>query len=514
MDRVMGLFYVKYTVKSVHIALLFVLSIVCYWKMFDNYLFLDDTSCIFAGYLLSHDITQIFTYNFENIYMSPLRRVMVALSHIPGYLISGAEPWSYYPVNLLFHFGNSVLVYLIVIRLSNNIGMAFFISIIFSASFNKADAVMVISHRQTLMGTFFSLLSLLFYSRMLFEGYNRRLFLLSLLAFFAALGSYEIALVMPMIFIIIGLIYRGKSFFEKDLVLINIIFISIVIALVWYLGLKTGGSISESSLLEKASHTLRNVLAIFSTFIVPPFLIKSKNIYYTAFSSHFGWLEWLSLTMITVVLIVNIKIKEKMIYFGIFASLVLIVPVAATSWIYYPELPADILSFSIGEVRYSAGRYGYFSSFGFYITAGVLLYKPYDYLTTRLWKPKSLIKGGACLLLLMYLVFNVALIYKREKMWDYVTDEARIQIDSLETLNLKIDKDTTIYAGNFVIYHIHLKSLLRIIYNDPQLYVRDLRYFNAESKDVTNKKLLFLEASGDKVNALEISSGKSYSWGS
>lgn len=462
---------------------LLVLTIVCYWKILDNYLYLDDTMTIFAGYLLSHDITKIFTYKFGYIDGSHIRRVFVALSYVPNYLISGAEPWSYLLVNLLIYFGNSVLIYLILKEISGKRDLSLLISILFTASLNKFDMV---GGRNMLMGVFFSLLSMNYYVRIVMEGYNKRLFLYSLISFAVAIGSYEISLVMPAVFVSFGLIFKGKAFFRKDLVIINSVFAGIVIALAWYLnlgsGAVSGNIITESSLAGKIYHIARNILSVFPSFIIPPFFLQSPYEPYHNATSYFGWIETLSLLLILIIFFVNmLLLKDRLIYFALLFFFITAVPISVPRWAYYPELPYQ-------DIRFALGRYSYLPSLGFYMIAGVFLYRFYEYLRESSFN-KLALKAVSASLIAAYLAFNIYWLYERERMWDNITDKARCQIDYLKSLNLKVDRDTNIFVDlGFVLYHNHARSILRVIYDNPELNVRDVRDYNPEL--ATGKNLL------------------------
>lgn len=456
---------VRCNLKDLYPALLLLaLSVACYWKMFDNYFYLDDTNGVFAGYLLSHDITKIFTYNFEAIYMSPLRRVVVALSYIPNYLISGYDPWSYYLANLLLHFGNSLLVYLIVKKLSGNKNLALLTAVLFSASLNKADAVMMIAHRTTLMGAFFALLSMFLYVRIVMEGYNRRFFLCTLLSFVAALGSYETGLVLPGIFIVLGLIYRGRDFFKKEFLLVNSSFLLLVIILVWFLGLQPGVAIAETSLVGRIYHIFRNILAVFPSFIIPPFVLQQPKEIYHSTSAYFGWIELLSIGLLVLIAIVNVKIQDRLIYFGLLFFLIAAVPTATVIWGYYPES-------RLHRLRFTIGKYSYLSSIGFYVIAAVSLYRFYGFLLNHI--NKTIIKTVSFISILFYLVFNIYWLYEKEKDWDFATSAARRQVNSLRSLNLDLSGHSNIFStgGDLILYGKHMESLLRVIYNNPNIKV-------------------------------------------
>ncbi|MDO8444711.1 MAG: hypothetical protein Q7T53_01165 [Deltaproteobacteria bacterium] len=491
-DNSVDLKPVRDNLKDLYPAfLLFALAVACYWRMFDNYFYLDDTNGVFAGYLLSHDITKIFTYNFEAIYISPLRRVVVALSYIPNYLISGYDPWSYYLANLLLHFGNSLLVYLIVKKLSDNKNLALLTAVLFSTSLNKADAVMMIAHRTTLMGAFFALLSIFLYIRIIMEGYNRRLFLYTLLSFVAALGSYETGLVLPGIFIALGLVYKGRDFFKKELLLVNASFLSLVIILVLFLGLQPGAAIADTSLVGRIYHIFRNVLAVFPSFIIPPFVLQQPNEAYHSITTYFGWIELFSLVLIGLIVTVNLRIRDRLVIFGLIFFLIMAIPTSSVNWAYYPE-------YKFHRLRFSIGKYSYLSSFGYYIIAGTLLCKLYCYLSARCTRP-HLIKAVSFLVLGTFIVFNISLLYHREKMWEFVAKMTKAQIDFLISLDIKQNHYHKIYSsGNDqFIYSKHVESLLRVIHKNTDITVQD---FSKESKpEAGEKELLFITADGKMV---------------
>lgn len=426
--------------------------------------------------------------------MSPLWRVVAALSYVPNYLISGYDPWSYYLVNILLHFGNSVLVYLIVTKLSDNKTLSLLIAVLFSVSLNKADAVMMIAHRTTLMGAFFVLLSLLFYIGIVLNGYTRKRFLYVLFFFVAALGSYETALVLPAVFVGLGLIYKGKGFFKKELLLVNLAMIVLVAALVWYLNLgpsTTGGSvITEQDIWGKGYHIFRNVLSVFPSFIIPPFLLQSSNEAYHNATTYFGWIEYLSLTLIIVIMAANIRVGDKLIYFALIFFFFTAMPSAAPRWGYYPDLPDHRLRFSIG-------KYSYLSSLGFYLIFGALLYRIYSFFI-NLSLNKRIVKAVSLLFLTAYVIFNIYWLYDRENLWDYVTNSARKQIKSVQSYNLQVRGDTTIYIANFDLYHRHAASLLRVIYDNPELVVKDIREYDPQK---ASGRDLFLIAGENYVQA-------------
>lgn len=472
-------------VSLVMLALL-ALSFICYGGNLRNYLFLDDTNAVFAGYLLSKDPSKIFSHYFPYIYGSPVWRYVVALSYAPNFLLSGANPWSYYLANLFLHAGNGLLGFLLLARLGKNRIVACLVAVLFTISCQKTDALYWMASRTTMMGCFFYLLTLLLYCRMV-ERWSRVNFVLCLLSFVAAAGSYEVAFTLPVMMVIVGTVSKGKAIINRrDLLPVGLMAIAVVVLITRFkLGpAAVGGSVlTETALVPKLLHAMRNVVAVFPYFIMPPQVLDNLTVatvgdgYYSS-SPVFGWLEYLSLAMLAGIVLLNLKMKNRLIYFALALFGVTMLPVIASRWNFYPEMPYH-------RMRLSVGRYSYLPSFGFYTIAGIYLHQLYELIGQRV-AAKKLVTVVALLGLAGIFALNYAQIQQRKQLWDYVTAAPKQQMAALAALNLPLQQFKRIAIADFVNYYSHSLSLFRVIYNNPELTFTE----PIEMKDNPNMRLI------------------------
>ncbi len=475
----------RLVVSLVMLALL-ALTFICYGGNLRNYLFLDDTNAIFAGYLLSSDPSKIFSYNFPYIYGSPVWRYVVALSYIPNYLISGADPWSYYLANLFLHAGNGLLVFLLLARLGKNRVIACLVAVLFTISCQKTDALYWMAARTTMMGCFFYLLTLLMYCRLV-ERWSLLNGAFWLLSFVAAVGSYEVAFTLPLMMVTVGAVCKGKEIFNRrDLlpVALSAIAVAALITLFKLGPAAVGVSVlSETALVPKMLHAIRNVVAVFPYFVMPPQVLDTLTVatvgdgYYSS-SSVFGWLEYLSLAMLAGIVLLNLKMKNRLIYFALVLFGLTMLPVIASRWNFYPEVPYN-------RMRLSAGRYSYLPSLGFYTIAGIYLYQLYTLIGQRV-AAKKLVTMVALLGMVGVFVLNYTQIQRRKQLWDFVTNAPKQQMTALAELNLPLQQFKRIAVADFANYHSHSLSLFRVLYKNPEFTFTE----PAEMKDNPNMRLI------------------------
>ncbi|HZX47880.1 MAG TPA: tetratricopeptide repeat protein [Nitrospirota bacterium] len=156
-------------------------------------------------------------------------RPLVLLMHVMNYRIHGLTPRGYHIVNLAFHVGSAMLLYLIIKSISNllpltsNFYIALTAALIFAVHPFNSEAVNYITARSSLMSGFFYLLSFYFWvrfrggktevrskkleirSKMSVEGFSNFLpltsyfYLASLLAFLFGILSKEIVITLPVV---------------------------------------------------------------------------------------------------------------------------------------------------------------------------------------------------------------------------------------------------------------------------------------------------------------------------
>ncbi len=143
------------------------------------------------------------------------RPLTTSLFFYVGQGLWGFRPWVFRLSNILVLMANAVMVFLVYKKIGANKLLAFFAAFIYGTHFTHG-LVVHLSHIQGLGSTFFFLLSFLFFISD--EGPHRKLFqLLSLLAFICALLSREEAVVIPLVFLLYELIFKGEAGFAKRL---------------------------------------------------------------------------------------------------------------------------------------------------------------------------------------------------------------------------------------------------------------------------------------------------------
>src|SRR3972149_10775436 len=124
-------------------------------------------------------------------------RPLVLLFHVINYRIHGLNPFGYHIVNLAFHIGSAMLLFLIIkAMLGGEVALAS--ALIFAIHPFNSEVVNYITARSSVMSGFFYLLA--FYCWVRFRGGSRLTFYLylgSLLAFLLGMLSKEVVITLP-----------------------------------------------------------------------------------------------------------------------------------------------------------------------------------------------------------------------------------------------------------------------------------------------------------------------------
>lgn len=146
------------------------------------------------------NIPQLFTAEIwqilggESPYYRPLFYASLALDHF----FWKDNPFGYHLTNIVLHAAVSILVYLLAKRMTKSRAAAFVAGLLFAVHPVHAEAVAWVSARNELLSAFFMLLSYLTFVLFLEKRKNTVLFA-SLLTFFMALLSKEMAITLPLL---------------------------------------------------------------------------------------------------------------------------------------------------------------------------------------------------------------------------------------------------------------------------------------------------------------------------
>jgi protein O-mannosyl-transferase len=219
-------------------------------------------------------------------YYRPLNRV----TYLLDYQIAGLNPAWYHTINIFFHVGNVLLLYMVCRRLFTDETAALVAALLFAVHPINSEAVNFISARNTILALFFSLASLLAFMRNRSQGNRMPIF--SALLFLCGLLSKETAfmlIVMIVLYTVVPLPRQEDRKQEKGRLRILVPYL---IAICVYFVLRAyslhglvGVSVPASGLLQRLSQNLTIIPQYFVLLLVP----YDLTIYHTA-APHSGFL--------------------------------------------------------------------------------------------------------------------------------------------------------------------------------------------------------------------------------
>ena len=287
-----------------------------------------------------------------------------------AYHIFGLNPWGFHLVNILFHAGVSVLVFLVTLRLlqkfqpfnaDSYLIPSSITALLFAGHPIHTEAVAWIAGLPDLSFTFFYLFSFYFY--VLYRDGHKYSYLLSVVSFSLAALCKEPALTLPIILIAYDCIAKKPE--DRLPERIRRYFPYLVVAGV-YLVVRyhaLGGFAPEKKYQELSIYQYAiNVFPLFTQYLGKLFLPLNLNAFHVLhpISSLFEAKGFISL-LITMAYIISLFLalkKNKPVFFGLVLIIVPLLPV-----FYIPAL---------GENTF-AERYLYLPSFGFVFLIALLL---------------------------------------------------------------------------------------------------------------------------------------------
>ncbi len=190
--------------------ILFILVCICYVNSLGNNFVWDDEAHILRnGYLKDFKfMPQIFSgsmlcnIGIKSVYYRPLQ----AVSYMLDYHVWKFNPFGYHLTNLLLHYFNVALIFILLYELSHDRLIPFLTSIIFAIHPLHTSAVSFITARAILLVTLFILSSLIFFKKFC-ELKKMYLLICSIIFSIFALLSKEEALVLPFLIILLDFFF-------------------------------------------------------------------------------------------------------------------------------------------------------------------------------------------------------------------------------------------------------------------------------------------------------------------
>jgi protein O-mannosyl-transferase len=360
--------------------------------------------------IFSKGVWSFWSFQAEPVFSNYYRPLMQII-YMLDYYIFGLKPWGFHLVNILFHCGVSVLVFLIVRKfLTEQEGTAssaylsppFIAAMLFASHPIHTEAVTWIAGLPEVSFTFFYLLS--FYLYMSFLDGAKRGYLLSVLSFSVAILFKEPALTLPIMLIAYDYQLRklDESISDGLKRYIPYVVISIVYLLVRYYVLGSFAPIESYTDLSTYQRII-NVLPLFNAYLTSLLLPFNLNFWHTfhPISSLFEEKGMISVVVAIVFSIVAVAAfrKNKALFFSLLLFLV-------------PLLPVFYIRGIIGKPF--AERYLYLPSVGYVLFLAIFLS----------WAKKKFLPAGRSITIVFIVIVGlntVGTIYRNNIWKDDVT---------------------------------------------------------------------------------------------
>jgi len=148
----------------------------------------------------------LFNHDYFKISGELSYRPLVTLSYFTDYAIWGLNPFGFHLTNLLIHTLNTVLVFFLIFKITNNLKLATIACLFFSIHPILTETVNSVGFREDLLCATFFLLTLFFYVKLYTSKYKKICCVASLLAYLFSLLSKEMAISLPVIIFVLDLL--------------------------------------------------------------------------------------------------------------------------------------------------------------------------------------------------------------------------------------------------------------------------------------------------------------------
>ncbi len=183
-----------------------ILTIVAFWPVQDaGFISLDDNIYVYQNsYIQSglnwRNIGYIFSFELPKTigHWHPLTWLSLMLD----YSLFGLDPFGYHLVNLLFHLANTILLFLILRRMTGALWPSAFVAALFAIHPLHVESVAWITERKDVLSTFFMMLTLGAYSYYV-EHRDFKRYVFVLLFFILGLMSKSMLVTLPFVLLLL-----------------------------------------------------------------------------------------------------------------------------------------------------------------------------------------------------------------------------------------------------------------------------------------------------------------------
>ena len=195
-----------------------ILTVTTFWSLKDcGFINFDDDTYVYENAyvqsgLNANSIGQSFSFDSESVKKSGNWHPVTWLSLMLDYSIFGLNPLGYHLINLLFHVMNTLLLFLILRRMTKSLWQSAFVACLFAIHPLHVESVAWIAERKDVLSTFFWMLTMGAYSYYVeHPGFRRYFFVL----LFFVLGLMAKPMLVTLPFVLLLLDYWPLQRFQE-----------------------------------------------------------------------------------------------------------------------------------------------------------------------------------------------------------------------------------------------------------------------------------------------------------
>lgn len=168
-------------------------------------------------YVVGNEIIRGFSWSHAKVAFTRPYFGNYAPLHIVSYMLDytfwGLKPAGFLITNVLLHYLNGFLIYLLLFRISGRMRLGFVAAFIFLSHPVQVESVAWVSQRKNVLAMFFFLASFHFYLSYRSEEAKRRglAYLLSVISFILSLLSKSVTVILPLVLFLYDLCYPEKE---------------------------------------------------------------------------------------------------------------------------------------------------------------------------------------------------------------------------------------------------------------------------------------------------------------
>lgn len=300
-----------------------------------DFLFLDDNEYVFENPYVTNGLNFVDFKWALTAFHSSNWHPLTWISHQFDATVFGSNAGGHHAVNVFFHILNSILLFVVVNRLTKAFWKSALVAAIFAVHPAHVESVAWIAERKDVLSTLFWLLTTFFYIRWTENIKDAKFYWLSLLMFALGLASKPMLVTLP--FTLILLDYWALERFEKwnfktltPIFKENLPFFALTIfsAVITVLAQKAGGAIQSTETFSLADR-LQNAILAYTKYVGMLFYPANLGVWYS-FDSNFNTLSVIAalvfLLAVTAVCLWQIKTR-KYLFVGWFWFLGTLIPV-------------------------------------------------------------------------------------------------------------------------------------------------------------------------------------------